>query len=286
MIIEENHFTKSFLSKFTSDDTAAYKSNESSMQRDLDAEMHQNLDIIVKNPKSDATTANNSALKHTIQTDKLEELDSHNKATFKIRSHSTPCQSVNKVSGDLSLMWGSLKSKGSKMRMELFSSIQDSSVKKILRKHLAETRFLVGMSPSSMIADSGMTLSNILTLVKGSKLIEEVAKNSRSESDKRVVKAAKKVRFILSDMYNNLVMMDSFFGRSNFRNLVTDFQKRNQNRKDPKDAIRRSVNKMLYDSHLDSDFPELAVRERVKRNDVVGKLLRNRMSHMQSSKVL
>lgn len=274
---------RKFLNKFISDDTAITIDNRLEKMAEL-LISEKSLEEFKK------TIECNSQKSTMLEINKVENLKFNDKKK-KIRSNSSPILKTKDLIEDVNRISIQIKEKGSKMRQQLTECLNTISGVQILKYHQGETKNLLGMTSNSMIADTETTMSNITTLVKGSKRLEEDIKRElrKNNSDckkknmKKILQASKRVRFILSDLYNNIVVLDTCLGKKSFKKLIRDFEKRNRER-NPKQCILRSSKKNHFDLNIESDLPKLAKRERQKRYELVDQIFQTRMKYLKSNK--
>lgn len=280
MITQKIHSRK-FLDYFTNDDSAITTRNRLEKMAEL-LISEKSLAEFKKKIDCGETETNIIEIKRA---ENLKE-----QAKDKLRSNSSPCVRVKSLVNDVNKLSMQVKEKGSKMKQQLTECLNSDSGVQILKYYQAETKTLLGMTPNSIIADTETTLSNISSLVKGSKRMEDELKRSKykshgceKENIKKVIQASRRVRFILSDLFNNIVILDSCLGRKNFKKLVRDFEKKNRERS-PRICILRSSKKNHLDLKIDSDLPKLAMRERQKREELIDEIYRGRLKFLKGSK--
>lgn len=130
-----------------------------------------------------------------------------------MRAHSCPTYHMTEMIGDINKLCSSIKRKSSVVRWEIYD-LASSSQFDILTNNAKEIYPIIGMYPQSLIADSEMTIDSMKKLLAKAKKIEvESLKTYKGEMQKKALKAVRCIRYILSDLYNNLVILENVLGR-------------------------------------------------------------------------
>lgn len=120
---------------------------------------------------------------------------------------------MTEMIGDINKLCSSIKRKSSVVRWEIYD-LASSSQFDILTNNAKEIYPIIGMYPQSLIADSEMTIDSMKKLLAKAKKIEvESLKTYKGEMQKKALKAVRCIRYILSDLYNNLVILENVLGR-------------------------------------------------------------------------
>lgn len=230
---------------FSNDDSRAYFTNNSELERKLRRNISPSGVVRAKRSR-------------------LGSVNELNIPEIKIRSHSCPTVPLSKTTMDLNRLCMVIKQKSSQARHDLYNISTHCTIE-ILDENQKELIPFVGRTPDAVIADSEMTLMIINKMIDGTDKIKRKFDKHKGERKKKVVKAARTVKYILSDLYNNLILLEAALGRQNFRILKTDFDDRMRD-KSLRMALSRCHSKCLLDLKMDSDIPKLAIRERQARN--------------------
>ena len=130
-----------------------------------------------------------------------------------MRAHSCPTYNMTEIIGDINKLCSSIKKTSSTVRWELFD-LASTSQFDILTNNGKEFYPLVGMYPESLISDSETTLDSMKKLLAKAKKIEvDSLKNFKGDMQKKALRAVRCIRYIMSDLYNNIVILENVLGR-------------------------------------------------------------------------
>lgn len=148
----EGNFSRKFYSFFTNDDTNAYSTKTSLLERIMRNNIGDK--SVVRAGRNRLNSASNIKLKRV-----------------KLRSHSCPAYNTGDMVKDINRLCTEIKKKTSQARWDIYN-LSGHAYIDILLGTSSEIYPMVGMYPATIISDSEMTIHGIKKLLSGAKKVE------------------------------------------------------------------------------------------------------------------